>query len=454
MIQFHQLPFRRSDILSRLRKFWQNEGGATAVVIGIMSPIIIGGMALGGETGYWYYTKNKLQHAADVAAYSAGVRKRVGESGKPLQQAALQVATASGFVPAMDYSKPNPVAGNLAVNDPPADGTYKDKSEAVQVRLFETKPRLLSSIFSKEPVKIEASAVAMIIGTAGGSPACVLALSEDKSKAVEVTGNTSVTLNGCSVAANSVQPDAYYMPNSTADLTADCISTVGGASIKDPSSGLLDLKTCSSAQEHAPKTLDPYADVAEPQYSGCDRTSSSVQGTITPRPDPVYGGIYVFCAGVNFTGNTSFGKGLYIVKGGNMTASSKYKITGEGVTFFFAGNTVAQLSGQADLVLSAPTTGPLAGILFFSERCDPSAPATCNEVFQIEGGSDSNIRGAVYLPGSAIEFRGNSTATNDCLQLIADKITFTGNSTLQMGSACSTAGTKEVKLWQIVKLVE
>ena len=56
MTMLHQPNFWMKSFLSHLGRLRRDENGATAVVIAIMSPVLIGGMALGGETGYWYYT--------------------------------------------------------------------------------------------------------------------------------------------------------------------------------------------------------------------------------------------------------------------------------------------------------------------------------------------------------------------------------------------------------------
>ncbi|QRM27652.1 pilus assembly protein TadG-related protein [Microvirga sp. VF16] len=438
------------DVKSGLGRLKADDRGAAAVVMGLVSPILIGGMALGAETGYWYYTQRKLQHAADVAAHAAGIRKRVGDSQMRLETAALQVATISGFVPVKVAEGQTQTVTNFAVHNPPQSGAYTKQSTAVEVNLYETHPRMLSSIFSDDPIRIAARAVAKL---EGGSPACVLALSETKQKAIEVSGSSSATLKDCSVAANSVQPDAYYMPNSTAYLSADCISTVGEAAIKNPSPDLLDLKVCTSVQENAPKTLDPYADVLEPNLStapACE-AKNKFDGPVTIAP--ATGNIMRFCNGLTLKGAITFKEDvLYIIDGGELKITGG-ELHGDRVTFFFANDATADLAGRPLLDLSAPSTGPYAGLLFFSSRCDLS-PTTCGEVFKITGNVGSTVQGALYLPGSAVEFLGNSESTNDCLQVIADKVTFTGNSTIKMGSACSAAGTRDIVMGQVVKLVE
>ncbi|MET0530929.1 MAG: hypothetical protein ABW003_21755, partial [Microvirga sp.] len=389
--------------------------------------------------------------------------KRVGESGTALRSTAIKIASASGFIPVMSDTDPDPevtelAATNITINNPPTNGIAAGDSKAVEVILTETKPRLLSSIFSDEPVVIKARAVAKLFAGNGGSPACVLALSDTRSKAVEVSGNTSVTLNNCSIAVNSVQSDAYYMPNSTADLSADCISTVGGSSIKDSTKGLLDLKVCGSVQENAPRTLDPYADVLEPDITGyaCE-TNGKLKGDIYPKyVHPTYGPFSCYANGIDIEANATvtFHEGLYVIKNGTMAVADKAVVNATKATFFFDNNSKAQISGQAQLNMTAPTTGPFAGLVFFGERCDSAIVGSCDEVFKITGNSSSSIKGAIYLPGSTVEFLGNTNASTTCLQIISDKVTFTGNSDIVMGAACEGMGTISIPSAQIVKLIE
>jgi hypothetical protein len=354
----------------------------------LMSPVLIGGMALGAETGYWYFTQRKLQHAADVAAHAAGIRKRVGDTQGGVKAAALQVASTSGFLPIKDTTSTTEPADsrvvNLAVNSPPESGSLIGQSEAVEVIISETKPRLLSSIFSKEPVYIVARAVAELTG---GTPACVVALSATSSKAVEVSGSSSVTLNGCGVAVNSIQPDAYYMPNSTASLTADCVSTVGGSSIKHESADVLSLKVCDEVQENAPKVLDPYASVPEPSIPlTCDLSDPTFDklNPVNPGED----GVMSLCGKVTLKGSVTFPGGLYIIDRGELSINGG-SIDGTDVTFFFANDATISLAGNPTIKLSAPTVGPYAGILFFGQRCT-SDPTKCNESNIITGNSGSH----------------------------------------------------------------
>src|ERR1700688_4747675 len=66
-------PQRRSRIAQILacRALVGDTSGATAVIVGLTSMVLLGFTALGTETGYWYLTHRNLQNAADSAAMSA-----------------------------------------------------------------------------------------------------------------------------------------------------------------------------------------------------------------------------------------------------------------------------------------------------------------------------------------------------------------------------------------------
>ena len=96
------------------------------------------------------------------------------------------------------------------------------------------------------------------------------------------------------------------------------------------------------------------------------------------------------------------------------------------------------LPGSVNLSITAPTTGATAGVALFQDRVSCTGCAN-----KINGGSSSNITGAIYFPSNAITYSGgSSTGGAVCTQLIVDTITFKGNSTFN--SNCSGAGTKQI----------
>jgi hypothetical protein len=283
-----------------------------------------------------------------------------------------------------------------------------------------------------------------------------------------------VILDGCSVAANSIDDEAYYMPNSTAVLKADCVSTVGGSVIKDPDPDrfVLNPNVCTSVQEQAPKTLDPYASVPEPDLStgnlGNPDPTVQVDLVVDPRKklegsiDPGGDNFLWFQGGLELGSDVTFTKPALIVIDGGTLKMIGGTIKGDGITFYFANNATADFGGGPTINLTAPnpTTGvkllePYVGMLFFSARCNAvTDPSSCTEEFKMAGGPNSTMKGAIYLPGSNLTILGNSLTESSCLQLIANKLTFQGSSVVKMGTVCDGVGTKNAMVGEIVQLVE
>jgi Flp pilus assembly protein TadG len=416
---------RSRDLPLRLVR---DEHGAVAVIAAIAFPVLIGTMGLGAETGYWYLKQRKLQHAADVSAHAAAVRHRAGDQKPALEATALRIASASGYSPgSMTVStQSGPTAGNAKIT----------------VTLSETYPRSFSSIFSGEPVDIEARAVAEI---KGGSKACVLALSSSASGAVTVTGSSKVHLAGCSVVSNSTAADAFLMKNGSAVMSTDCVYTVGEAVT---TTGLT-LTGCHEPVERAPPTADPFATVTEPEKLHIEqlpcRTLAYVSNS-TYAFDRLANGQEAirFCGGLEINGTISLKPGLYIIDGGDFTVTAGAKLSGEGVTLFFANSAAAKLLGNGDIDLSAPTSGPYAGLLFFGSR------HTTGVVHQVTGNSESTLEGNLYMPTASIDFTGNSTVSGGCTQIVADQVTFTGNTTME---TCASP-TDEILVGRTVSLIE
>ena len=429
----------RSGQLPRLRAFWRHEAGATVVLAAILFPIVIGGMGLGAETGYWYLTQRKLQHTADVSAHAGAIRKRSGDDPTEIRAAANHIAAASG------------VEG-IVVNNPPTSGECcVGDINSVEVSITQAQPLLFSSLFMGAPVTIFARSVAQVLENVNPTVACVLALSPTAAGAVTVSGSATVDLTGCGIHSNSNAADAFLMTGAPV-VTADCVSTVGGRVIAGGTLTVTD-PDCKSQIAEIP---DPYAGVAEPVVPGpCwNKSNVGTPNNTTPQSDfvarqvlhPSGVNAVTFCGGLDLKGDVNFAPGLYIIQGDvTVTAGDNTRLSGAGVTFFITDGGRLRFNGAAQLNLEAPTEGPFKGILFFGDRDD-------QVTHTINGGSGSTLQGAIYSTGSNIEYRGNSEASGGCTQLIGSTITFIGAST--MSAECQSAGTTDIVMNQIVKLVE
>jgi hypothetical protein len=421
------------------KAFTTDDRGGVAVLAAVTFPVVVGGLGLWVEAGYWYLKQRHAQHIADVAAYSAGARLRAGDGVAAIQLVARHVAVASG----LDLSN-----ATLVVNTPPTSGQMAGNANALEVLVSTRHQRWFSAIYASGDVDLHGRAVIRI---EGGRIACMLALSATAPRAISITGSSSLNLENCDVASNSNAADGLYQ---TSSLTANCGYSVGGV----VSTGALTLSGCDALRANASIARDPYADVPQPENFGpCAPNNIGHPTTVTTvvPVDPHPSGIpsIRFCGGLNFKGSLDLRPGIYILDGGEtqftggtVGSASTPRITGTGVTFVLL-NSQMSFTGNVQLQLSAPESGALSGILFFGSR---SSANTMSHT--LNGAVGTFLNGAVYLPRANVTYSGRSQTVNGCTQIIANTITLTGAS--QLEANCDQAGTRPLYSTEVVRLIE
>ena len=426
-----------ADLWARrtLGRFAGDANGAVAVMAAIAFPVLVGGMALGTEAGYWYLSQRKLQQASDLGAYAAAVQLRSGRNQAEMEAAARTVAAASDFRTGEDA---------LDLAHPPTAGSRAGSAKAVEVVVNRQQTRYFTLIYATDLVDISARAVAEV---RGGGDACLLSLDPTIGGAITVGGSSEVVFDGCDVATNSNAPDAFAMSGGKVELTAGCVHSVGGV---NATSGL-NLTACASPNTQSPVIRDPYANLAEPLNVGtCSESkvgsNNSTTTVTTDETHPLGMPLRRYCGGLELNGDVTFSPGLYIVDGGSFKINASTHVTGSDVSFFLTNGATMAFNGGATLDLSAPTSGPLSGILFYSDRDDVGVQHTIN------GTAGSTLNGAVYLPSSDLDYSGNFSGAHGCTQIVTRRVTFTGNSSLNVD--CSAAGTRRIPVGEIIALVE
>jgi len=168
-------------------------------------------------------------------------------------------------------------------------------------------------------------------------------------------------------------------------------------------------------------------------YTFAGPVSITGNNTVTLSPGTYYGGI-----AITGNANVTFNPGTYILAGGGLSVTGNSSLTGTGVTFYNSYSTnysyaPINLTGNETAKLSAPTSGSLAGMLFFQDRSIASGSAGSS----IVGNSSSTFDGAVYFSTTAVTYTGNSSGSGYTF-LIADSITITGNSSMTIGTDYSS----------------
>ncbi len=88
--------------------------------------------------------------------------------------------------------------------------------------------------------------------------------------------------------------------------------------------------------------------------------------------------------------------GIYVFKDGAFEVLRTSKVTGEKVGLFFTGkNANIFFQENADISLSGPVSGPMAGVLIWQQ-----SDASANKVFEVRSTNVHTLTGTIYLPKS------------------------------------------------------
>ena len=404
--------FRNSENL--VIRFARDKSGSYLIISALMMPVLIGFVGLGTDYGLWVYTHQSAQSATDSAAVSAATDGKAAD----LTVQANAVTASYGFV--------NGVNGTtVTVNQPPKSGSHTTVANAVEVIVTQQKAPLFSAVFISTPLTISARSVAIPnVGTG-----CVIALDSTASGAITVQGSSQINLKNCNLYDNSNDPSALTV-GGTASVAALSVGVVGGIS------GTNSITASGGIKTGVWPAADPYAAVSFPPFYGCDQHNLKINSSVTLSP-----GVYCGGMSVNAGAVVTLNPGIYYMDQGSLSVAGNATINGAGVTIVFTGNNnnwaTASIGSNANINLTAPTTGPTAGIVIFGDRNMP-----VGTVFKMTGGDTQSFGGAIYLPKAALSYSGGSGASNGCTQIVADTLSWSGNSNLALN--CSGYATKPI----------
>lgn len=409
-------------MVKRLRAFLSRTDRANvAVTVALSMPIVVGAVAMGAEVGYWRLEEQRLQKAADASALSA------------LADLPNLTAAENTVLSSLSHMQEGGTTTLKSLNSPPTSGKYAGNDKAVEVVLEKNIEPLFARLFlDDEAITIAARSVATTILSGGGDGvACILALDPTMSHAININGSTDIDVPACVIASNSSASDSFRL-NGSADLTAYTLTAVGDFSMN----GSYSLDLTLPQQAFAAAVPDPYASRTAPAGSGGPKLKHNGSDDATFSP-----GNYSDLD-INGSGTVTLEPGVYVVDGGNISFNGSGSVIGSGVTIYMKNGSRITINGSQDISLSAPTSGPTAGILFWSDK-DTGGDGTFN------GSADAGVVGAFYFPGASITINGSHDAET-CSQLIANDIKINGSSDLTMGIDCDGTGVTQATLGQTV----
>jgi len=235
--------------------------------------------------------------------------------------------------------------------------------------------------------------------------ACIIALSETRAPGILLNGGAKIETEGCEVHTHSnTVPSMTINSGTILDVPRTCIS---GNSILNHSNNFDGIETgCEAA-------ADPYASqIPIPDSSVCDyndRVYTDMNITLSPG---------VYCGSHNFQAigmQVEFEPGLYVIKNGGWNANGG-EWNGDGITIYYADESRLQFNSAVKANLTAPETGPYAGV-FMAE-----APNLSLTQFVLNDSLGFDFEGIIHLPSREFVMNGGVTVRSRELAIVADTI--------------------------------
>lgn len=411
--------------------------GQTVILFTLALVPLLGIMGLVVDVGWAHFRREAAQTAADSAAMAAALAAYQTAAGGSLLCGTPHIACyASEYsCPATISSPPsdNVQAGCMYARDNGFVTAGKQKvtfqsgigsaptspgvtmSYWVIVRVSENIPQLFSAALGFPTATVAARATTG--AREGSSGGCVITLNPTASGSLTMTGTTNLT-SGCGVFVNS--------------NAADAITAVGGGTITTSGSARTQIvgnwsgsgNITPAPQVGVPYMGDPFADLAPPAVPGTifgdPGLSMNSQGSATIGPGYYNHGIHL-----GSHQSLTLSPGLYYIDGGidlGAQTTMQTTVSGSGVTIFIKSGGV-NMSGGAAVSLSAPSTGPWQGILFYQDRADTTAST-------LVGGTGQQMNGALYFPAAHLTYTGGSSLVATATTIIADTLSLVGTSNI------------------------
>jgi hypothetical protein len=356
---------------SNLQGLRRDEGGTVLPLVGLCIAMLMGFGGLAVDVGYWEYQQREQQNATDAAAL--GAAQQLAYAGCPNPQAAgtaaLGDAAKAGFAN----------GGNVAVtvqNPPPGIFASNDCAVGVQITT-QNVATFFSRLFgtaNNNGMIVSSSAVATVTRNNNG---CIYLLSPTTDTDFS---NSNIDAPNCQIYINA----SANMSNSTIDAAA-----ISYAGTTPNESG-------AKFPEATPAPALPIADPC-PEIAGCEYLTNNAPSTSSCSGGGTYNnatlnqGCY---SSLTLTGTDTLNSGLYVING--QLHMNNATVTGNNVTIYMTNNVQDTNFSNANLTLSAPTTGDWANVLFYRIKTQSSALdlSTCT----------CSLTGLLYFPTTQVNY--------------------------------------------------
>lgn len=241
-------------------------------------------------------------------------------------------------------------------------------------------------------IKVSATAQA-----SGSTNVCVIGLEKTDPGTVSLQQGSLLTASNCAVYSNSTAKNGLESSQNSI-LTANLACSAGGyvGAIKN---------YFHQPVTDCPAINDPLANRPAPDFS----TSCKFKALqIKDANDSLSPGVYCNGLTVKAGASVSLSPGIYVFKDGPLEVSSEATLVGKGVGLYFTGaGAVFNATSDSIVSLTAPTNGPMAGLIMFQDRNNTEAD------FLIKSKKASNLLGTIYLPNGNFIVDTNNKIAED-----------------------------------------
>src|SRR5262245_54788539 len=368
--------------------------GSAAFATTVALVPLIGVVALGGEAGSWYVTKQHAQNAADSAAMSGALTIAIQNAAsstisdsQAYDYRGRQFAAQNAFCNAGDTSYPGSTCtspptgtsrtvlidrGNFAANSWTSSAT----GTAVRATVSQQQPAYLARVLGLSTVNIPAQAIARVDNP---KELCILGLGSSPStqSALTLSGGGTLTGNGCGLMSNDT---VKYSSTPTFSGPGWAVNAVNGCKAGNCDIGVPhnynSLPATNPLQVLDTESFNSRTGNTKPCGGG--NVTNGQSCSLSPNSTGAYSDLKV-----NSGGTLNFAPGTYFFYNAKLDFSGT--VSGTGVTLVLLGDSSLTINSGANVNLSAPaintTSSHLNGVLI-----DDQAPNKTTNKVTVNGG--------------------------------------------------------------------
>lgn len=255
---------------------------------------------------------------------------------------------------------------------------------------------------------LSVSATARLSGRGGNI--CMIGLSPDAISTLRLRSMARITAESCAIYSNSTSSQSMSVA-STAEVQAELICVAGGYQGGALNSGTSDELNSTMLEDCTPVD-DPLAMRLSPEYESCDFHDTYITGSKSLNPGVYCGGLIVD------SGKAVLNPGIYIVSGGPLMVTNNGTLQGDHVGFYLAGEDAKiQFDYDANIDVSAPRDGVMAGLLLYSSPYEAALSETFDRV-ETTSGTDLQIARSAMRTSDGLRWPDHTIRSDNARRMV------------------------------------